>query len=201
MPFPAKQKYAILDHIQRIRQPYTVIEVGRWYQTVLPAVPSGRLDPGKGNGQVIMSLTEMVGGRSGSQPSALMDLRDVGRWVARIIAAPGDATLNMTVSAYAEVRTESEVWDLVEKFSGEKPADSELAQEVLEQQTEAAEAAVTSSSELDGTLILAQYRRSWHLRGDNTPEVARYLGFVNAWDLFPDFEPLGLEAFVREALA
>lgn len=45
---------------------------------------------------------------------------------------------------------------------------------------------------------MGQYRVSWCVRGDNTPEYADYLGFLDFWKLFPDF-PKGksLEAFYQ----
>lgn len=49
---------------------------------------------------------------------------------------------------------------------------------------------------------MEQYRISWCIRGDNTPEYADYLGYLDFWKLFPDF-PRGrsLEAFYREIIS
>lgn len=49
---------------------------------------------------------------------------------------------------------------------------------------------------------MGQYRISWCVRGDNTPEYADYLGYLNFWKLFPEF-PKGksLETFYREVLS
>jgi nucleoside-diphosphate-sugar epimerase len=57
-------------------------------------------------------------GVDGNVPSALADIRDVGRYVARVIADP--RTLNKRVHVYNEVLTRNQVYDLVEKLSGEK---------------------------------------------------------------------------------
>lgn len=48
---------------------------------------------------------------------------------------------------------------------------------------------------------MGQYRISWCVRGDNTPEYANYLGYLDFWTLFPEF-PRGkrLEQFYREVL-
>ncbi|KXJ89849.1 hypothetical protein Micbo1qcDRAFT_149681 [Microdochium bolleyi] len=191
----ADAKYKVLDHIQRIRLPYTVIEVGWWYQISLPRVPSGKLDAGKGNGLVYFPAGELVAG--GTQPSALTDLRDIGRWTARIVAAPGHATLNKTVFSYGEVRSQREVWELVGRLSGEEPVAADVSAAELERRI----AQVSDKSRPSPELSVAEYLRSWGVRGDNTPENAEYLGFVSARELFPDFKPLGLEAFVKEALA
>ena len=48
---------------------------------------------------------------------------------------------------------------------------------------------------------VGQYRISWCVRGDNTPEYADYLGYLDFWKLFPDFtRGKRLEAFYREVL-
>lgn len=105
------QKEDTLNHVQTIYLPYTVIDVGWWYQISLPRVPSGRLD----------SVVGVTGNRiagDGSTVCGRTDLRDVGNYVARIIA---DArTLNQKVFAYTDLRTHNEVYDLIEKLSGEK---------------------------------------------------------------------------------
>ncbi|KAJ6132012.1 hypothetical protein N7471_007227 [Penicillium samsonianum] len=49
---------------------------------------------------------------------------------------------------------------------------------------------------------MGQYRISWCIRGDNTPEYADYLRYLNFWELFREF-PKGktLEVFYKEALS
>lgn len=48
---------------------------------------------------------------------------------------------------------------------------------------------------------MGQYRISWCIRGDNTPEYAEYLGYLDFWNLYPEF-PRGrsLEDFYRRVL-
>lgn len=105
------QKENVLDHIQRLHLPYTVIDVGWWYQVGLPRLPSGRID------RNLFLYNSAIGG-SGDIPSARTDCRDVGIYVARIITDP--RTLNQKVFAYTELRTQHELYDAVEKISGEK---------------------------------------------------------------------------------
>lgn len=50
--------------------------------------------------------------------SAITDVRDIGTYVARIIADP--RTLNHMVFAYNELITQNQVYDLLEKMGGEK---------------------------------------------------------------------------------
>lgn len=48
---------------------------------------------------------------------------------------------------------------------------------------------------------MGQYRISWCIRGDNTPEYADYLGYLDFWKLFPDFKRgRSLEAFYRHVI-
>lgn len=106
-----KQKEDVLDHIRKLYLPYTAIDVGWWYQISPPRVPSGRMDSG-----LLFPAQHILG--DGTVPSAMTDLADVGRYVAKIVADP--RTLNKMVFAYSELLTQKQVWDTVEKVSGEK---------------------------------------------------------------------------------
>lgn len=105
-----QQKEVVLNHIKKVYLPYTVIDVGWWYQIALPRVPSGRLDKA-----LAMPVGYIPG--DGNTPSAMTDVKDIGRYVARIIADP--QTLNRMVFAYTELHTTNQVYDIVEKQSGE----------------------------------------------------------------------------------
>jgi len=60
----------------------------------------------------------------------------------------------------------------------------------------------TSSNVMDiANYNMGQYRISWCVRGDNTPEYADYLGYLNFWKLFPDFHRgKTLESFYRQVV-
>lgn len=45
-----------------------------------------------------------------------------------------------------------------------------------------------------------EYSNSKHLRGDNTPEMATYLGYLNATELYPDFKPTKFEEYFKGLL-
>lgn len=107
------QKDENLSYIQKIRLPYTYIDAGWWYQITLPRLPSGRLDY-----LLPASQPEQPIGLDGNVPSALADIRDVGRYVAKVIADP--RTLNKKVHVFNEVYTRNQVYDLLESVSGEK---------------------------------------------------------------------------------
>lgn len=59
---------------------------------------------------------EIVG--DGNTLNALTDLRDIGRYMARIIQ--DDRTLNKMVFAYNTVVTQNQIYDLLEEVSEEK---------------------------------------------------------------------------------
>lgn len=59
---------------------------------------------------------EIIG--DGNTPTALTDLRDIGRYMARIILDP--RTLNKMVLAYNAVSTQNKIYDLMEEISEEK---------------------------------------------------------------------------------
>lgn len=50
------------------------------------------------------------------------------------------------------------------------------------------------------TVWILQYSRSWGIRGDNTPENARYLGYLIGKDLYPDMDFTTFEDYVNEML-
>lgn len=87
-----------------------MIDVGWWYQLALPQVPSGKIQTKKE-----ISLNEIIG--DGKTPFALIDKRDIGKFVARIIADP--RTLNKMVFCYNEISTSIQIWDLLEKLCRE----------------------------------------------------------------------------------
>jgi hypothetical protein len=48
---------------------------------------------------------------------------------------------------------------------------------------------------------LSEYQNSKYLRGDNSPENAKYLGYIDATELYPDFKPIKFEQYLTELLA
>jgi hypothetical protein len=105
------QKEDVFNHIKKIRLPYTVVDIGWWYQVNLPRLPSGRID------YAVMETSDGIAG-DGNIPIAFTDLRDIGTYVARIIS--DSRTLNRMVFAYNEVLTHNQVYDMLERVSGEK---------------------------------------------------------------------------------
>ncbi|KAE8374979.1 isoflavone reductase family protein [Aspergillus bertholletiae] len=197
------KKLDILGAIHRARLPYTLIDTGCWHAVFVPKIPSGRSD----SAHSIYIDHRIVG--DGNQKFALTDLPDVGRFVAKIIADP--RTVNKHVFAYTEVLSMNEIWDTMASVSGEEPARDYISKSELDvvirdcKKRLAAnpESAHHPSKIMDtANFNMAQYRISWCVRGDNTPEYAEYLGCLDFWKLFPDF-PRGrsLEAFYQEVIS
>ncbi|KAI9372265.1 hypothetical protein BJX61DRAFT_542887 [Aspergillus egyptiacus] len=182
-------KEEILDHVQRIGLPYTVIDVGWWYQISLPGVPSGRFD------YALLFPQNSVFG-TGDVTSAMTDIRDIGLYAAKIISDP--RTLNKKVFAFTETKSQNEILALVEKLTGEKPVVTKVPAEDME--LKLAEVRKPGSG-INQARASTEYSNSWGVRGDNSPEYARYLGYLIAEDLYPGLKGRSLESYIQEILA
>lgn len=49
-------------------------------------------------------------------------------------------------------------------------------------------------------VFTSQYILSKYVRKDNTPENAKYLGYLDARELYPDLKPMSFVSFVDELL-
>lgn len=78
-----------------------------------PSVPSGKTDHG-----VFADMNNRIYG-DGNVPNAMIDLDDVGVYVAKIVADP--RTMNKKVLIYSEVLTHNEIWATVADITGEEP--------------------------------------------------------------------------------
>ncbi|KAJ5470034.1 isoflavone reductase family protein, partial [Penicillium desertorum] len=196
------KKLEILGEIQRNRLPYTIIDVGCWYQVWVPQVPSGRTD----HAHSPYIDHRIVG--DGNVKFALTDMSDIGKYVAKIIADP--RTINRRVLAYTEVLSMNEIWDVMARVTGEEPPKSYVSEEQLHdiiaecrKRLESSSLSLSDPSNIMDTanFNMGQYQISWCIRGDNTPEYADYLGYLSFWELFPEF-PKGksLEVFYKEVL-
>lgn len=107
----ARQKEIVYNQIRQMWLPYTIVDVGWWYQLSYPRLISGRVDYAMTSGN-----DEIIG--DGNVPTALTDLRDIGRYMAMIIS--DDRTLNKKVLAYNLVSTQNEIYNLMEEISEEK---------------------------------------------------------------------------------
>lgn len=184
-----------LDKIKALYLPYTAIDVGWWYQIGVPSLPSGKLDEA-----MTAPSNEIFG--DGTVPTAMIDQADIGRFVARIIADP--RTLNKLVFAYGEVTTQNAIVEIVEKHSGEtiprKHVSLEEAENIIKTAGEALAANPADMQQLIAKHV-TEYKISWAIRGDNAPERAEYLGYLDARELYPDIKPKSMDEFVKELVA
>ncbi|KAH7016467.1 uncharacterized protein B0I36DRAFT_436131 [Microdochium trichocladiopsis] len=187
-------KEDVLDTIKRAYMPYTAIDIGWWAQWCLPRLPSGKLDSA-----LAFPVYEIVG--AGDVPCAFTDVTDVGAYVVRIISDP--RTINRLVFAYGDVRTQTEIWDMFERLSGEKIPRPVLSPKGVEEVIANGREKFAKDPTNYGPLAdkgMAEYKYSYAVRGDNTPEHAKYLGYLDATELYPDVKIKTVEDYAREVL-
>lgn len=183
------QKEQIFNHVKKLGLSYTIVDVGWWYQLAFPRLPSGRLD------HLTFQMDMHLAG-DGNVPSALTDVRDIGRYFARIVR--DDRTRDKYVLAYNETWTQNQIWDALSRIAGEEVPKTYDSAETLEAQIAAARAAFDEDPAALFKLINRQYLYTWGIRGDNTPEYAKYLGYLTSKELYPDMGHIGFEEFLRE---
>ncbi|KAH7072081.1 hypothetical protein BKA63DRAFT_62328 [Paraphoma chrysanthemicola] len=193
------RKEKAYNSILKLKLGYTIIDVGTWHQFSYPRVPSGRFDysfiaaaPAKG----------YVYGE-GNAKNLLTDVRDIGRWVAKIVK--DDRTLNKKVFTWSDELSQNECFEVVEKVCREKIERIHVPLAEVEDDVKKAreKEALEKPTMLDATaqgLQLQEYLWSKYVRGDNTRENAAYLGYLDATELYPDFVPRRFEETVREIL-
>lgn len=151
---------------------------------MIPRVDSGRLDH-------VALYSKYFFVDKGLAPCATIHIDDVGRYVTRIILDP--RTLNRMVFAYGEVSSQSEAVQLVQRVVDERVP---LVKINYRQVSKAAQ-----SGKLDlWPQVILEYVFSAWARGDNQPTQANFLGYMNAKDLYPDFQAVSLEETVAAAL-
>ncbi|KAK2477210.1 hypothetical protein H9L39_12434, partial [Fusarium oxysporum f. sp. albedinis] len=116
--------------------------------------------------------------RDGIMLFALTDIQDIGRYMAQIIT--DSRTLNQIVFAYNEIWTQNQIYDLLEKLSGERLDCKYVPAEAIKASIAKIESTAPSPDSVEFiTLAQYQYWYSCCIRGDNTPEYATFLGYLN----------------------
>ncbi|OAA76149.1 NAD(P)-binding domain protein [Akanthomyces lecanii RCEF 1005] len=202
-PFDAHLQYALADaakreelynYIKSIDLPYTIIDVGWWYQASVPRLPSGKLD-------YITKFNRSDIAGDGNTPSAITDKRDVGQYVVRIIQ--DSRTINKYVFAYSELWTPNEIYALFEEMSGEKTAREYVSEQELQERVRDASVALDvdpSDARALWTKANGEIQHSLEIRGDNTPETAKALGYLIGKELYPDIEFRSFRSLAQEVL-
>lgn len=166
----------------------------------------------------------------GNTETALIDKRDIGKYVARIIV--DSRTLNKSVFVFNEIWTQNRIFDLMEKLSGEEIPRSHVGfpnylisylsttqlsitsdrndvliifkanEQALQSKIKSANEAVAAGDNTQiRNLVMSQYELVLGIRGDNSPECAKYLGYLIGKDLYPDLQGESLEQFINDTLA
>ncbi|KAF7309254.1 Glycoside hydrolase [Mycena indigotica] len=188
-------KEQVYTHIRSIYLPYTVIDVGYWYQLYIPAIPSGRAE----YAAMIRNRTQIHVG--GAARNALVDLRDIASTVVRIVK--DDRTINKSVHVYGDVLSENETFAMMEELSGEKIDRRHISAEHIATTRAKFAAAIASNPDDLHTQQMSygpDYHFSMHVRSDNTPENAAYLGYLDAGTLYPEWKPITFRDYLREVL-
>ncbi|KAJ7110618.1 hypothetical protein C8R44DRAFT_569131, partial [Mycena epipterygia] len=188
-------KEEVYQHVRKLYLPYTIIDVGYWHQLSSPTLPSGRVD------YATLSTPRVDIHVDGSMPTMLTDLRDIGLFVALIIKDP--RTLNKFVVTYGDVLSENEIFAMMEELSGEKIERKYISAEDIT--AARANHVATVKAEPDNwfaqmAVFSDDYNYSKYVRGDNTPAHAAYLGYLDARELYPAFQPRRFRDFVGELL-
>jgi uncharacterized protein YbjT (DUF2867 family) len=186
------EKEDLLDRCKRLYLPYTAMDVGWWFQSVLPDVPSGKLD-----GAYPFPDNIIYG--DGNTKTALTDKDNIGKYVVRVIADP--RTLNKLVFAYEALLTQNEIWAAVEKFTNQKIATDYLSKAEVETVILAAKNAIAKDPRDPVPMFvksITEYKYGMWIRGDNSPEHAEYLGYLFFKDLYPEIEYKPAVDFISE---
>lgn len=108
------QKEKIYAELAACGLPYTIIDVGWWYNGFIPKVPSGKTDHAVALPEFIQNLIP----GDGEMKTFVVDNEVIGRFVARIVADP--RTVNERVMAAGASLSFNEMFDIAEELTGEK---------------------------------------------------------------------------------
>ncbi|KAI6443199.1 hypothetical protein MCOR17_011463 [Pyricularia oryzae] len=186
------EKEAFFNRCKRLYLPYTVVDVGLWYQVNIPLVPSGRLDD-----LIVLDDSVIFGG--GNTKTGLIDIDDIGRYVARIISDP--RTLNKMVAAFGQVTTQNEIHSIVEEVTGETIPRKYRSRKDLEETISATVEKLAQNPTDEGLIMqkfILEYAYSRGIRGDNNLDAAKYLGYLDAKELYPDVECTSFQDYIRQ---
>ncbi|EIW55885.1 NAD-P-binding protein [Trametes versicolor FP-101664 SS1] len=190
------EKLAIRDFIKELGVPHTFIDVGWWMQITLPLPTRSKVrDDWK-------AMTYAVYG-SGDHKMLVTDLRDIGVFVARIVADP--RTLGHAVLAWEDEVTQLEAHEIGERASGEaevlKAKRFNVPAEAILKYAAEGKAELEkdpSSFAAHAKQSQSEYMYSMHILGENTLENAKALGYLDARELYPDLPKHTLEEFAKE---
>ncbi|KAL1744115.1 hypothetical protein HDZ31DRAFT_82922 [Schizophyllum fasciatum] len=181
-------KNAVRDHIIELGLGYSFIEVGIWYQALLP-YPAHFVKGG------LDTFTRRFHA-PGKVPTAGTDLNNIGNWVALILA---DArTLNKTVFVWEDHATQEQLFKIARAKCGDTDSLNKLVTETTEAELKAAiEKDIQAGPSAFASRAMSEYAYSMWYRGDNTVEKAVQDGALDARVLYPDQKAKGIVEFAE----
>jgi len=97
--------------MRKLYVPYTVVDCGFWHNISFPSLPSGRVDYAARAGRYTIW-------GDADKKTIITDGNDIGKLVAKMII--DERTLNKFVVCCGDVVSQNEIFDIMEKASGEK---------------------------------------------------------------------------------
>ena len=189
------QKLDDRELIKKLGLGYTFIQIGWWTHALVPY--SHKLELSRFEKLPSTFIAD------GNQKVACTALKNIGKFVARIIADP--RTLNQLVMTWDGEWTQREAWDLTAKMLGEDFSDYpkvktfQIHWKVLIDSLQLTPDQVEERKKEDIlSLLWFSLSDSLYIRGDNTVEKAVAAGALDARQLYPDYEPTSLEEVIRE---
>ncbi|KAJ5018831.1 Isoflavone reductase-like protein TP7 [Colletotrichum sp. SAR 10_99] len=190
-------KEKVYKELESCEIPYTIIDVGWWYNGFIPEVPSGKTDHAIALPDFLRNLIP----GDGNMKTYVIDNEDVGKFVARIIVDP--RTVNKRVMAAGASMSFNEMFTIAEELTGDLVTRKHVPAEELKSMIVGAASQLQSDSNkyllLVGKLWLEYYYSSF-IDGDNSPEGVKHFGYIVAGDLYPDFKPTTFRDFFQETL-
>lgn len=191
--------------ILKLKLGYTFIDVGFWHQFSYPRVPSGKLDYSL---LFVEPHAEVFG--DGTALNLLTDLRDIGKFVASIVQDP--RTLNKKVFTWSDELSQNDTFAIVERLTNEQVVRKHVslveveriaqdARIAYQKEQQDREGQPVSWSTAGMVMHKTEYNVAKYVREDNTRSNALYLGYLDARELYPEFEPMSFEKFIEEAVA
>jgi len=186
-------KEKVRQAVREAQIPYTFIDVGWWFQLALPK--ENMFENRYGNGDVTTALT---------------DLRDIGKFVAKILL--DDRTIGNYVFIWGEELSQNEIEKIANKYSKKEVkwtkqiSTEEVKKRINELRNDriAKKGGIANSnlSDSDVELLVLEYEYNKYIYGHNTVKHAKeFYGALDARELYPDVKPNSFDNFVKEHFA
>ncbi|GJJ06033.1 hypothetical protein Clacol_000220 [Clathrus columnatus] len=177
--------------VKDLKLPYTYINVGWWMDLILPY-------PSSDEGVWAQRSRTFVG--TGEIKTAIISRTEIGLFVARILADP--RTINSQVFCCGDEVSLNDIYDIGEKILMEdlRSKRNIISEEQFWDRLQEAQDNFhqSPSKHKAGIYIALAASYIMFVKGQNTLEMAKKLGYLDAKELYPDLRPLNLEEFAKK---